>query len=80
MTKYTKYLPSNNDLGKGPEARNSMDTKNYNWRDVSYKQLLLTLALLPLTYDRELRDLVFLYNCTFGYTDLKPLLHVETFS
>ena len=30
----------------------------------------MTLALLPLTYDRELRDLVFLYNCIFGYTDL----------
>ena len=38
--------------------------------EMSYKQLLLTLDLLPLTYDRELRDLVFLYNCIFGYTDL----------
>ena len=38
--------------------------------EMSYKQRLLTLALLPLTYDRELRDLVFLYNCIFGYTDL----------
>ena len=38
--------------------------------EMSYKQRLLTLALLPLTYDRELRDLVFLYNCIFGYIDL----------
>ena len=38
--------------------------------EMSYKQRLLTLALLPLTYDRELKDLVFLYNCIFGYTDL----------
>ena len=40
--------------------------------EISYKQRLLTLALLPLTYmyDRELRDLGFLYNCIFGYTDL----------
>ena len=38
--------------------------------EMSYKQRLLTLALLPLTYDRELRGLVFLYNCIFGYTDL----------
>ena len=38
--------------------------------EMSYKQRLLTLDLLPLTYDRELRDLVFLYNCIFGYTDL----------
>ena len=37
--------------------------------EMSYKQRLLTLALLLLTYDRELRDLVFLYNCIFGYTD-----------
>ena len=37
--------------------------------EMSYERLL-TLALLPLTYDRELRDLVFLYNCIFGYTDL----------
>ena len=38
--------------------------------EMSYKQRLLTLALLALTYDRERRDLVFLYNCIFGYTDL----------
>ena len=38
--------------------------------EISYKQRLQTLALLPLTYDRKLRDLVFLYNCIFGYTDL----------
>ena len=38
--------------------------------EMSYKQRLLTLALLPLTYDRELRDLVFLYKCIFGYTVL----------
>ena len=44
--------------------------------EMSYKQRLLTLALLPLTYDRELRDIVFLYNCIFGYTDLKFSLYV----
>ena len=38
--------------------------------EMSYKQRLLTLALLPLTCDRELRDLVFLCNCILGYTDL----------
>ena len=27
-------------------------------------------SLLPLTCDRQLRDLVFRYNCIFGYTDL----------
>ena len=38
--------------------------------EMSYKQRLLTLRLLPLAYDRELRDLLFLYNCISGYTDL----------
>jgi len=38
--------------------------------EMFYKQRLLNLALQPLTYDRERRDLAFLYNCIFGYTDL----------
>ena len=38
--------------------------------EVSYKQWLLTLRLLPLIYDRETRDLVFLFNCISGSTDL----------
>ena len=36
---------------------------------MSYKQRPLTLRSLPLTYDRELGDLVFLYNYNSGYTD-----------
>ena len=32
--------------------------------EVSYKQRLLTLRLLPLTYDREIGDLVFLFKVT----------------
>ena len=38
--------------------------------EISYKQRLLTPRLLSLTYDREIRDIVFLYNCIFGHTDL----------
>ena len=38
--------------------------------EVSYKQRLLTLRLLPLTYDKEIRDLIFLFNCISGSTDL----------
>ena len=34
--------------------------------EMSYKQRLLTLALLPLTYDRALRDLVFLLIVFLG--------------
>ena len=39
--------------------------------EVTNKQRLLTLRLLPLTYDREIRDLVFLlFDCISGSTDL----------
>ena len=63
------------------QAKNDLGTESVQRRatrwilrtiigEISYKQRLQTLALLPLTYDRKLRDLVFLYNCIFGYTDL----------
>jgi len=59
--------------------------KNSNWRVqrratrwilkqrigvMSYRDRLLTLKLLPLTFDRELKDLVFFYKCLNGFTDL----------
>ena len=37
---------------------------------MSYRDRLSTLKLLPLTFDRELRDLVFFYKCLNGFTDL----------
>ena len=37
---------------------------------MSYRDKLLTLKLLPLTFDRELKDLVFFYKCLNGFTDL----------
>ena len=37
--------------------------------DVIQRQTL-TLKLLPLTFDREFKDLVFLYKCLNGFTDL----------
>jgi hypothetical protein len=37
---------------------------------MSYEDRLKTLNLLPLTYDREIRDLVLVYKCIFGLTDL----------
>jgi len=46
--------------------------------EVSYKQRLLTLLLLPLSYDREIRDLVFLFNCISGSTNL-PIDRLVTF-
>ena len=37
---------------------------------MSYRDRLLILKLLPLTFDRELKDLVFFYKCRKGFTDL----------
>ena len=37
---------------------------------MSYRDRLLTLKLLPLTFDRKLKDLVFFYKCLNGLIDL----------
>ncbi|CAB4010513.1 Hypothetical predicted protein [Paramuricea clavata] len=39
--------------------------------EIPYKQQLMTLKLLPLTYDREIKDLVFFYKTLYGHIDLK---------
>lgn len=36
-----------------------------------YKERLIRLDLLPLVYDRELRDMTFFYKCSYGQIDLK---------
>ena len=38
--------------------------------ETSYKDRLRILHLLPLVYDRERRDLVFVYKCIYGHTNL----------
>ena len=38
--------------------------------ELSYKERLLALYLLPLTFDREVKDLVFLYKALFGYINV----------
>ena len=38
--------------------------------ELSYEDRLKSLNLLPLTYDGEIRDLVLVYKCIFGHTDL----------
>ena len=38
--------------------------------ELSYKERLIHLDLLPLTYDREIKDLVFLYKALYGYIDI----------
>ena len=35
----------------------------------------MTLKLLPLTYDREIKDLVFFYKTLYGHIDLKILMN-----
>jgi len=52
-------------------ARYQMDLTNQDWRDVLQRQTdrLITL-LLPLTYDRELKDLIFFYKCLFNHIHL----------
>ena len=37
---------------------------------MSYRDRLLTLKLLPLAFDHELKDLVFFYKCLYGFTYL----------
>ena len=39
--------------------------------EIPYEQRLMTLKLLPLTYDREIKDLVFFYKTLYGHINLK---------
>ena len=38
--------------------------------EMSYTQRLLALELLPLCYDREIKDLVFFFKALYGYINL----------
>ena len=38
--------------------------------ELSYKGWLIHLDLLPLTYDHEIKDLVFLYKALYGHIDI----------
>ena len=44
---------------------------------MSYKERLLSLNLLPLTYDREIKDLTFFYKAMHGLYDLDVLNFVS---
>jgi len=39
--------------------------------EMSYKERLIHLDLLPLTYDSEVKDLIFLYKALYGYIDIE---------
>ena len=45
--------------------------------DLSYIGRVLALALLPLTFDREVKDLVFLYNALFDYLNFDFIIYVS---
>ena len=45
-------------------------TQQVKQGELSYKERLIHLDLLPLTYDLEVKDLVFLYRALFGYIDI----------
>ena len=38
--------------------------------ELSYKERLIHLGLQPLTYDREVKDLIFLYKALYGFIDI----------
>lgn len=44
-------------------------TKTSNKMDSTYIDRLLALKLIPLTYDREVKDLVFFYKALHGLID-----------
>ena len=48
--------------------------------EVSYKDRLTKLDLLPLSYDRELKDLLFFYKCLYNYIDLNVHCFVDFIS
>ena len=39
-------------------------------RELSYKERLIHLDMLPFTYDSEVKDLLFLYKALYGYIDI----------
>ena len=45
--------------------------------EVSYKDRLLALDLLPLCYDREIRDLIYFFKAMYGYYDLNVFHYVS---
>ena len=45
--------------------------------EVSYKDRLLALNLLPLSYDREIKDLTFFFKAIYGYYDLNIFDYVS---
>ncbi|XP_028414251.1 uncharacterized protein LOC114537309 [Dendronephthya gigantea] len=45
--------------------------------DIPYKERMLSLHLIPLAYDREIKDLIFFYKALYGFYDLDVSSYVS---
>ena len=48
--------------------------------EMSYKQRLLKLELLPISYNREIKDLAFFFKALYGYVHLNINIRVPLFN
>ena len=67
------WSPSHSTLKKKAERVQRRATRwilQIKQGELSYKGRLIHLDLLPLTYDHDVKDLVFLYKALYGYIDI----------
>ena len=72
--------PNNSYLSKkieGVQRRATLWILKKKRGELSYKQRLTQLNLIPLVYDREQKDLIFFYKCMYGLTDFDISQYVE---
>ena len=55
---------------EGVQRRASLSLLRLKRGDLTYVDRLKKLDLLPLSYDREIKDLIFYYKCRYGQIDL----------
>ena len=55
---------------EGVQRRASLWILRLKRGDLTYVDRLKKLDLLPLSYDREIKDLIFYYKCRYGQIDL----------
>ena len=74
------FSPNNSYLSKkieGVQRRATLWILKKKREELSYKQRLTQLNLIPLVYDREQKDLIFFYKCMYGLTDFDISQYVE---
>lgn len=52
------------------QGRTTQSILRSSMGEMSYKERLIRLDMLPLVHDRELHDITFFYKCLYGHTDL----------